>query len=530
MKNNKILKTFPKFSFSELEKNNGNPTNRLYGLRFYKDQSQVEYLAEFLLVFSSAKNNNGDNEYSFDIIQDEKGKAYYFPEDKLPLKLFSFFLNSKLDSRHPVHLREYNNILDKLSDKISNDIDKEETIKLFQNLLSGFVGVSQGRTWTAHSFLPVAGNLLSREIMWNNTQANKKLKKTDTWDAAKYYMNFDKHSFMARGGEVLFLQISNLRRKYSFSRPASDLNQKYYSHLNSFEKKSFKKNSNPVLIFEEKLKLLLNESNANLNEVVDFIEENLADWSYSKKPKKSPLGFSPDRATAEASLFLFEAINIIEGNAGLLEKIELLQLLCCLHVLRSFCCQAVSLDQKEDVIDGFLGNYVWVPCAFDSRMRDDDSITAQRSFEKIQTILHRVLRHESLPIPINKKGEVSYVEAEKHSINLFRKLAKELKLVIPRTGKGERFALNQTLLRFFVATLISPGERIYLNTFYERLFSHYGIALSGEQLTTALQWLGDKNQEYYAEQSRTTWVEETLKQGGFLLELSDSVSMVTNPR
>ena len=32
-----------------------NPAIRLYGRRFYKDQTPIEYLAELLLVFASAK-------------------------------------------------------------------------------------------------------------------------------------------------------------------------------------------------------------------------------------------------------------------------------------------------------------------------------------------------------------------------------------------------------------------------------------------------------------------------------------------
>jgi hypothetical protein len=38
----------------------------------------------------------------------------------------------------------------------------------------------------------------------------------------------------------------------------------------------------------------------------------------------------------------------------------------------------------------------------------------------------------------------------------------------------------------------------------------------------------ESENDYFASTSATRWIEETLKQGGFLVELSDAVSIVTN--
>lgn len=90
--------------------------------------------------------------------------------------------------------------------------------------------------------------------------------------------------------------------------------------------------------------------------------------------------------------------------------------------------------------------------------------------------------------------------------------------------------MHQGLLRFLVAALIRPGERIRLTHFYQRIFAHYGIAIGGDQLKVALQWIGkEADGDTYAVASSSMWVEEALKQGGFLVELSDAVSMVMNP-
>ena len=531
MNNNDVLKKFPDYSNSLEEKDVGNPANELYGKRYYKDQTLVEYLSEFLLVFSSAKESDGAGKFSFDIPNDSSCRSYYYPEDKLALKLFSFFLNSKLESRHSIHLREYEKILAHLSTKMSNNMDdeeKEEALTLIQSLLSGFVGVSQGRTWTAHTFLPISSDLLSREIMWNNTKANKDLSRSDSWEDAQKYMLFDRHSFMARGGEVLFLQVANLKFNEISIETNEIFNDDKYTHIQILQNSLKKDDTSIISNFEKKLENLLCDNNDSISNMIDFLEGNLIDWAYREEKKRAPLGWVPDRSRTEGVLFVFEATNIINSSAGMLDKIELLKLLSSFHVLRSLCFQAVALDNNEAPTDGFIGNYAWIPASFDSKMRDDDSIVAQRSFEKIHSILFRVLRHESLPKPASAVKS-PYNESEKHSINLFRKLGKEIELIVPRNGGGERFSLNQTTLRFFVAALISPGDRIFLNTFYERLYAHYGIAVKGEQLASALNWVGDKSQGYYADQNKNSWLEESLKQGGFLIELSDSVSMVKNP-
>jgi hypothetical protein len=80
-----------------------------------------------------------------------------------------------------------------------------------------------------------------------------------------------------------------------------------------------------------------------------------------------------------------------------------------------------------------------------------------------------------------------------------------------------------------VAALVPPGERIRLNEFYRRIFAHYGLALGGTPLKTACSWVSRESEnDYFASTSATRWIEETLKQGGFLVELSDAVSIVTN--
>lgn len=128
---NLILQRFPENNSDEKDKAKENPAIRLYGKRYYKDQTPVEYLAEFLLVFASPKKKEtlekdhviSHGEFQFYI---DKNKPSYYPEDKVALKLFSFFSNSKLETRHPVHRQAYMDSLKRLAEKIDGDANKKK--------------------------------------------------------------------------------------------------------------------------------------------------------------------------------------------------------------------------------------------------------------------------------------------------------------------------------------------------------------------------------------------------------------------
>jgi hypothetical protein len=532
-----VFQRFPESMSGGRSSANENPAIYLYGKRFYKDQTPVEYLAEFLLVFASPKKRYllGENEvayrgaFEFDI---EENEPCYYPKDKVALKLFSFFSSSKLETRHSAHHKAYMDSLDKLAEKIDGN-DKKEATQLLQSLFNGFVGVSSNRTWVTHCFLPASASLLSREIDWLHSGKSGAKDQDLTWvydekiicnsplepksencDIIKYFVH-DRHNFMARGGESLFLQLVNLFENINHD-DINDLQESiYYGHLKSFL-------INIRKDVEADLSALLSSGTGSLNYAVDFVSDTLR--GYDINPNPATLGWIPSSSKVEALLFAVEIRNICSSGLGNLEKLDLLQILCCMQVLRTHCFQANRLDTAELMTDGFVGNYVWVAANENAPANDSLRKIAQESFKKMDNVLYRVLRNEVLPKP-NK-----YDEATKHGYDIFKKLAKDLGLVIPRQGQGTRFVLHQGLLRFLVAALIRPGERIRLNQFYQRIFAHYGIAIGGDQLKVALQWIGkESDSDTYAVASSSTWVEEALKQGGFLVELSDAVSMVTNP-
>lgn len=168
-----LSQKFPATGDAGIAADQTNPAIRLYGRRFYKDQTPVEYLAEFLLVFASPKGEERKHAFSL-TLETENDQAIYWPKDRVALKLFSFFPSSKLETRHHVHQEVYLQALEKLRARIFGSEEKDEAIRLLQSLFAGFVGVAKNRTWVTHSFLPASNVLLARELDWLHSKAVKK--------------------------------------------------------------------------------------------------------------------------------------------------------------------------------------------------------------------------------------------------------------------------------------------------------------------------------------------------------------------
>ncbi len=480
-----------------------NPAIRLYGRRFYNGQTPIEYLAEFLLVFASPKKESGEGAYQLRL--DLKDKPRYWPQDRLELKLFSFFPSSKLETRHPIHRQAYFAALEAIKERLDgSEQDKDETVRLIQSLFSGFVGVAKNRTWVTYSFLPASNFLLARELDWLHSKAIKN-NLLESWKDVEQFFSTDRHNYMARGGELLFLQLVNLFSEVDGNYELIDLRSR----------------------LEFNLKNMLSESMKPIDELAQFIEKVLQDYKLKSVSKYSNLGWVPVASRIEALFFAQEMDNICSSCLSTLDKLDLLQTLCCIQVLRSLCFQARRFDNSEKRTAEFVGNYAWIVVDPEAKIATPIRQMAQNSFDRIEAMLYRVLRKKDI---LDTKVKISINEADKNGFQIFRKIAKEIGLVMPKTGGGQRFTLHQGLLRFLVAALLKPGERIRLTDFYQRVFAHYGIAISGQPLAIALEWSGSESgQQSYAIASSSAWVEEALQQGGFLVELSDAVSIVHNP-
>lgn len=518
---------FPKVNTpSQNSSNTNNPPNialDIFGRRFYADQTPTEYLSEFLLVFNSAKIekvDNTENIFGKNSFQVNDQTTHYCPSTRLALKFFSFFSQSKLETRHPVHQNEFLKALEQLKTRMSNSIsatEKNQLVQTLQNLLYGFVGVAKNRTWSTYNFLPVTPMLLGREITWSHTTNH-----FENWEQSTENFSQIDHNFMARGGEVLFLQLgylfSNISENSLFVQGKAS--SKHYQHL-ELNLECLQQN------LESELQKLFKSETQSIEKICDFIEDALKDYDLPQEKLASHATFAtiPKNYVFEAFLFANELLSLLQSNISKLEKIELLQLLCVMQVLRSIMARSRQLDITAPETKNFHGHYAWIACSPTATTSDPIRKYAESSYQKSEEIIYRVLRAEGKK---NKIQESQYTNIDKQSFDVFKKMAKTIGFVIPITGGHQRFVLNANMIRLFVYTLIPAGKRIQMTDFLARIQTHFAISFFGEQLQEALQWQYEQLSDPTTD-IKLTWFEESLKQSGLLIELSDSVSIVKNP-
>jgi len=517
------IKRFPNL---QNQKEDENPAIQLFGRRFYKDQTPIEYLIEFLLVFTSAKTigrakeeiNMGFPDTKLLNNWPEGEPLFYNPQARLVLKLFAFLGASKLETRHPCHITHFTKILNDLNKRVNAPphLSKESILKLIEQILLGFVGVAQNRTWCTQTFLPLASSLLAREAIWKRSQGKE-------YDAIDWYtaiekglFSFSNHDFMARGGEVLYLQLCNLFRKVGSK------------ELSVFETKmGFASGEANILKsrIERGLKELL-ETAPVLDKLVAWIEQADTQTLDILKNQYAACGWCPEESWKESYLFAHEMANICDASIDPIEKVETLITCCVLQVIRSLCAQSSrwwkALMPEIQEMAPPIG-FTLIVTSFeekDKALRD----ASERNFIRLQEMIHGALRSDEITIPENYNMK----NADEQGQELLARLSKAIEFVVPRKGPGAHFVLTDSLIRYFVLALIKPGERITRQRFEDCLFKHYGIALQGNYFERAIKWtFGD--QQLHAPPVDLGWFEAKLRSLGFLLPLSDAVSLVYNP-
>jgi hypothetical protein len=524
----------PRFPNIETGIHDLNPAIQVYGRRFFKDQTPVEYLAEFLLVFASPKSRDGEGTCSFPLYSETPSRLLsYFPPFRLGLKLFSFLGVSKLETRHPVHMKAFRRGLEEIAKRVDSHLmTGSEGVRLLQGLFSGFVGVSGDRTWTAHTFLPASRTLLAREVLWKHSGGDGALRNLpanadwdDAWNGS--FFRTDAHSFMARGGELLFLQllsVFNKRKGDPVSIAFSDSLPDTYQHLDSYQTVDVLREG-----LQENLTLLLDNGDRAIGPIAKFVDRSLAKTGVVGEdpdgPKSTDLGWVHRSSETEALLFAWELNNICIAQRSGLQKTALIRDLCVVHVLRSLCFQSARVCKSMER-GKFAGSYCWIVCSPEGVINDNAKRLAINCYEKVEGLLFRSLREFGDYSKEPTKAQLN--DGDENAFLLFRKLGKQIGLVVPKKGPGMRMVLPAHLVRVFVAALIPPGVRMRLDRFYDRLYAHFGIAIGQRQASLWLKAIGENDSSDVAGLD-SSWFEEELRRGGYLIPLSDAVSLVTNP-
>lgn len=513
-----------------------NPAIRLFGKRFIREQSILEYLAEFLSLVNSEKNISGDEWFStplpaLDNLQNwpkETNLKYKLPI-KLNLKLFAFLSSSRIDSRHEVHMEQYKKLIKKLEGEIKvSSGNKKDAIDLIEDFLCGFHGAGFNRAWCAQCFFPVNTTLLARETIWNESKV-KKNSKDLTWqntivDFNKYY-SVAKRNFMARGGELLYLQLCN-----AFSTKHDEIRE--FARTVKLDKEADLAKLHTSL--QKGLQNVCSQYTSNIDLLANYIE-SLDEFTHNTvNDNKNNLSceWCPQDSWQEGFLFAVEIKRLLSAELDPVERLQLLMTGCALQVLRSLCAQSLRYAGPPNMeANGSTLGYAWLfsPPGSPSRQQ---RLASQRNLQVIQGLIQNSIRHKELQKNAEKSDKKSKEalnkEADtKYGHKLFLSLGKKMGIIVPQTGRGARLIMTDAVLRYLVLVLLEPGQRCTYNEFLIRLYRHYGIAVEGEALADAISWSGlPANSSTSSTQN--SWLGEMLRAGGFLTELSDACSIVRN--
>lgn len=476
----------------------------IYGNRFHADQTLYEYLIEFLLIFVSGDNDkiNPKEKLRFHS-PDAIGNLSYTVEPRMGLKRFIFFDCNKKDDAIQIDRDAYTHLIDALKKKFADytdDSQKMSVLEALQDLLHGYAVILKKRTWCAQAMLPLCPELIFCEAMPKKKERGrmvwKDYKNDEEKERRKIDSNFDftKRNFLSRGGEL------------------------YYLHLLQGMKGQEDKRATLEYLLQEQLV----EHGKKMSQIANFVQDTWEEcMGYSTHPNvKINISFIPEAAYKDvAGDSVDELINFMSCEMHPVNKIELLAKGIMIQILRMLsAATAVFLNQERECWIMDIGNM------------NIEAIkkTAAVNFSHIRGTFTTAIG-KNIDVSIAGEERVNRIsKARKDSFDIFKSKGKELQCIIPTSGPYERFSLPEDCIRFLVLALIAPGQKMTLDMFLEKLYRNYRIVIgpvqyrkcSGDDIDTNLA--NSFNQNVLSFQ-------ELLKATGFLRELSDATSIVSNP-
>jgi hypothetical protein len=520
-----------------------NPAIRLFGKRFFSEQSAVELLAEFLSVVCCEKYIENVGSIDAPLPGVDALQAWpravplrYRPPIKLNLKLFALLGASPAHTRHPAHMQHYESLTRCLQSKIrTNDGSEREVVEWLEELMQGLQGVGANRTWCAQTFFPVSRGLLTQETLWNDTVARGQ--PASEWheyvEHFLRYFSVSRHRFLARGGELLYLQLCN-----ALIPPPND-HSSFINALRQIEPLCISlEEQEPTELcqsLDRGLSGVFGRPDGAFEVLIDTLDgldqltQQAVEHARHADQGWLACGWCPRDSWKEGYLFAIEVSRVLAAPLDPVERLEILVVGCALQVLRSLCAQSARYVAMERA-EGPWG-YAWVmtpPEGASAPLR----IASQRNLQVVQRMIYQALRGDALAA--NASGarvavDRLYREADRcYGHKLLLSLGKRLGLIVPKSGRGARWVMTDEVLRYLVLALLPPGKRCTYDTFLRRLYLHYGMAVEEEALDGAVAWSGLAPNRT-VQPGKASWLAAMLRAGGFLTDLSDACAVVRNP-
>lgn len=240
----------------------------------------------------------------------------------------------------------------------------------------------------------------------------------------------------------------------------------------------------------------------------------------NKLIRKMNLGFLQDGFGRRSVYSLEELACFLSNELHPIQRIELMTKGLVLTLLRCMHLQAYYKVYPHD-----QNGPEWI---LDLRAENATSNVAKlaaQSYRAAYAEFGNALNILAQNIEDEKTRFKSVSDGMKDSADVFKKMGKEIQLVIPPKGAYERFSLSEDLVRYLVLSLIPPTAKMTFDSFLQKLYDHFGMVIGPEQYNSKTAESGMKG--YLAENKDQ--FQEFLKSCGLLRDLSDATSIVVNP-
>lgn len=475
-------------------------SSMLFGNRFKSDQTLYEYLIEFLLVYSSAKEpdlETGKMQFHEALIE---RKLSYWVQPRMALRRFVFYDKARKNGTIKADEKAYQEMLRILKSKMEgmSEDEKTEYLESIQDLFHGYAVVIKKRFWGAQALLPICPEFM----LCGCDPTEKKRREYVDWDndpeTVDTLFSFDKRNFLARGGELYYLHL-----------------------LQGLQDKPEKKE-----ILERLLNDLIGVQCEKISKMASFVQdswENGMNFDKEDLAQQLRLSFIPENAYVECeNASVDELINYLSCKMHPINRVEILSKGVMLQIMRMMANRVANylgVEKRKWIIDmkGASSDTVKKIAADSYSNLESDFMTA----------LNKIARELDLP---EEEMMMQVQKAKKDSLDIFRAKGKEMQCIIPSKGAFERFSLSEDVIRFLVLSLIAPEEKMTLNMFLEKLYDHYGMVIGPNEYRKSLESdtaIDISLASSFAENEIA--FQNFLKETGFLRELSDATSIVTNP-
>ena len=514
-----------------------NPAIQLFGNRLFGDQLPAELLIEFMLVTASPKRIESDVFLTplpaVDALAGwpEGATLQYAPRARLNLKLFAFMGASRLDSRHKTHRQHYKELVEGLESRIrvAESGTENDVLRTLENLFLGFQGAGSGRTWCARSFLPLCPGFLAGETIWNEAAARRY--PPDEWlrlmEDLNTYFAMNRHRFLGRGGELLYLQLCNA---------LCQIPETVRKWVSESKVRIEPKEQDPFWLHAElqrELGLLMEHCPRTVSEIADFIdsgvEVNTASCTDSRngEPHFVDAGWCPVDSWREGYLFAVDLLRLCQADLDVIERLRLLESAFAMQVMRSLAAQSVRHCPPERLTS-------WPGYRLGMSAPDENRLAVKRisqhTVKAMEKLLYHAIRCDDIRLPESQEQRTKILkEADtRYGGNLFIGTAKRIGFVVPRRGAGSRFTINEQLLRFLVMTTVPIGGRLSYDRFKELTEARHGVVFDATGFARASAW-ADGVDNVHLGNHCDAWLQEMLEAAGLLIRLSDSSALVENP-